>query len=126
MTTTTVVAISGNPAFDLRVDARVSIEEALDGVAPRLRRIRELRGLTITEITERTGISKSTVSRLETGQRRPTLELLLALAHVYRVPLDELVGAPDVGDPRVRLKPRQVKGRVVLPLTSNPNGVQAW
>jgi transcriptional regulator with XRE-family HTH domain len=108
------------------VVAPVSIEEALDGVAPRLRRARELRGLTIVDIAERTGISKSTLSRLETGQRRPTLELLLPLAQIYNVPLDELVGAPDLGDPRVRLRPRQVKGRVVLPLTNNPNGLQAW
>ena len=106
--------------------ASVSIEEALDSVAPRLRRLREVRGLTITGVTERSGISKSTLSRLETGQRRPTLELLLPLAQIYNVPLDELVGAPDVGDPRVRLTPRQVKGRVVLLLTNNPNGVQAW
>jgi mannose-6-phosphate isomerase-like protein (cupin superfamily) len=31
-----------------------------------------------------------------------------------------------VGDPRIRLKPRQVHGRTVLPLTQQPNGVQAW
>jgi transcriptional regulator with XRE-family HTH domain len=108
------------------VDAPISIEDALAGVAPRLRRVRELRGLTLIETSKRTGVSKSTLSRLETGQRRPTLELLLPLAQVYNVPLDELVGVPDVGDPRVRLKPRQAKGRVVLPLTNNPNGVQAW
>jgi transcriptional regulator with XRE-family HTH domain len=98
---------------------------ALDRVAPRLRRIREQRGFTLTELSERTGISKSTLSRLETGQRRPSLELLLPLAQTYRVPLDELVGAPEVGDPRIRLKPRRVNGRTVLPLT-RPGGVQAW
>jgi transcriptional regulator with XRE-family HTH domain len=98
---------------------------ALDRVAPRLRRIREQRGFTLTELSERTGISKSTLSRLETGQRRPNLELLLPLAQTYQVPLDELVGAPEVGDPRIRLKPRRVNGRTVLPLT-RPGGVQAW
>jgi transcriptional regulator with XRE-family HTH domain len=108
------------------VDVVVSVDAVLALVAPRLRQARQRRGLTITEVADRTGISKSTLSRLETGQRRPTLELLLPLAGVYRVPLDELVGAPDVGDPRVRLKPRQVNGRTVLPLTRNPNGVQAW
>ena len=104
----------------------VSVEEALALVAPRLREVRQRRELTITDVADKTGISKSTLSRLETGQRRPTLELLLPLANVYRVPLDELVGAPEVGDPRVRLRPQQVKGRTVLPLTANPNGVQAW
>ena len=47
----------------------------------------------------------------------PSLELLLPLAQVYRVPIDDLVGAPDVADPRIRLKPRRLNGRTVLPLT---------
>ncbi|MFB8146711.1 helix-turn-helix domain-containing protein [Microbacterium sp. NPDC056003] len=102
------------------------IDAALDAVGPRLRWLRGQRGLTLTALSEATGISKSTLSRLETGQRRPSLELLLPLAQAYRVPLDELVGAPDVGDPRVRLKPRRVRGRVVVPLTPQPGPVQAW
>jgi transcriptional regulator with XRE-family HTH domain len=97
----------------------------LELVGPRLRRVREQRGLTLTEAAGRTGISKSTLSRLENGQRRPSLELLLPLAQTYRVPLDDLVGAPEVGDPRIRLKPRRVNGRTVLPLT-RPGGIQAW
>jgi transcriptional regulator with XRE-family HTH domain len=102
------------------------ISTALDLVGPRLRRVREQRGVTLTDVAEQTGISKSTLSRLETGQRRPSLELLLPLAQTYRVPLDDLVGAPDVGDPRIRLKPKRVHGRTVLPLTRHPAGVQAW
>ena len=103
-----------------------AISAALDLVGPRLRKVREQRGITLTAVAERTGISKSTLSRLENGQRRPSLELLLPLAQVYRVPLDDLVGAPEVGDPRIRLKPRRVNGRTVLPLTRHPGGVQAW
>lgn len=56
---------------------------------------------------------------------RPTLELLLALSPAHRVPLDDLVGAPEVGDPRLRLKPGQLKGRMVIPLTWQPDGMQA-
>lgn len=102
-----------------------AIAAALDLVGPRLRRVREQRGLTLTDAAQRTGISKSTLSRLENGQRRPSLELLLPLALTYRVPIDDLVGAPEVGDPRIRLKPRRVNGRTVLPLT-RPGGIQAW
>ncbi|MEP7092174.1 MAG: XRE family transcriptional regulator [Nocardioidaceae bacterium] len=101
------------------------IAAALDLVGPRLRRVREQRGVTLTEVARLTGISKSTLSRLENGQRRPSLELLLPLAQTYRVPIDDLVGAPEVGDPRIRLKPRRVNGRTVLPLT-RPGGIQAW
>jgi transcriptional regulator with XRE-family HTH domain len=102
-----------------------AIAAALDLVGPRLRRVREQRAMTLTDAAQRTGISKSTLSRLENGRRRPSLELLLPLAQVYRVPIDDLVGAPDVGDPRIRLKPRRVNGRTVIPLT-HPGGVQAW
>ncbi|MEO6411652.1 MAG: XRE family transcriptional regulator [Pedococcus sp.] len=102
------------------------IASTLDQVGPRLRAIRAQRGVTLTALSESTGISKSTLSRLETGQRKASLELLLPLAKAYRVPLDDLVGAPEVGDPRVRLKASKVHGRTVLPLTRSPGGVQAW
>ncbi|HQR27491.1 MAG TPA: XRE family transcriptional regulator [Nocardioides sp.] len=107
------------------IDHEEAIATALDQVGPRLQRLRKQRGITLTSLSTATGISKSTLSRLETGQRRPSLEVLLPLAQAYRVPLDDLVGAPEVGDPRIRLKPRRVNGRTVLPLT-RPGGVQAW
>jgi transcriptional regulator with XRE-family HTH domain len=103
-----------------------AVAAALEHVGVRLRRVRTHRRMTLTGVAEATGISKSTLSRLENGQRRPTLELLLALSQAYRVPLDDLVGAPEVGDPRVRLKPGRVKGRTVIPLTRQPDGMQAW
>ena len=108
------------------MDSTSAIAASLDLVGPRLKRVRSQRGVTLHDLSERTGISKSTLSRLENGQRRPSLELLLPLAQAYRIPLDDLVGAPEVGDPRIRLKPRRVHGRTVLPLTRQPNGVQAW
>ena len=103
-----------------------SIAAALEQVGPRLRRVREQRGVTLTDLAATTGISKSTLSRLENGQRRPSLELLLPLAQAHRVPLDDLVGAPEVGDPRIRLRPAKVHGRTVIPLTKQPGAVQAW
>ncbi len=103
-----------------------AVAAALENVGDRLKQVRQQRQLTLTGVAESTGISKSTLSRLENGQRRPTLELLLALSQAYRVPLDDLVGAPDVGDPRIRLKPGRVKGRTVIPLTRQPDGMQAW
>ncbi|MFJ9339060.1 helix-turn-helix domain-containing protein [Streptomyces sp. NPDC101733] len=99
----------------------------LDEVAPRLRRLRAHRGLTLAALSELTGISKSTLSRLESGQRRPSLELLLPLASAYRVPLDELVGAPDVGDPRVRMTPGPLaSGGTYIPLSRTPGPLQAY
>jgi len=82
-----------------------AIAASLDTVTPRLGGVREGRGLTLTRATKQTGTSKSTPSRLENGQRRPTSALLLLLADAYLVPIVDLVGAPSVGDPRIRLKP---------------------
>lgn len=76
-------------------------QDVLATVGPRLRALRKRRGVTLGQLADETGISMSTLSRLESGGRRPTLELLLPLARAHRVPLDELVGAPLTGDPRV-------------------------
>src|SRR6188472_2853117 len=103
-----------------------AIPDVLAEVGPRLRRLRERRGVTLTAVAALTGISKSTLSRLESGQRKPSLELLLPLGEAYRVPLDELVGAPEVGDPRIRLKPRNRNGRLVFPLTQQTTGLAVW
>ncbi|WP_406864559.1 XRE family transcriptional regulator [Streptomyces sp. HUAS MG47] len=102
------------------------IDDVLTEVGPRLRRIRRDRGVTLAELSAATGISVSTLSRLESGQRRPSLELLLPLARAHQVALDELVGAPPVGDPRVRSKPIVRHGRTMYPLTRQPGGLQAY
>jgi transcriptional regulator with XRE-family HTH domain len=102
------------------------VDDVLAQVGPRLRAARTRRGLTLTGVAAQTGISKSTLSRLEGGQRKPSLELLLPLANTYQVPLDELVGAPDVGDPRIRFKPRVRNGRIVFPLTQQSSRLAVW
>ncbi len=124
--TTTFVAISGKPWWSPGVENSSAIQTALAGVGPRLRRARAQRNVTLTELAAATGISKSTLSRLEAGQRKPSLELLLPIAQAHQIPLDELVGAPEVGDPRVRFAPRNRNGRIVVPLTRQPGGIQAW
>jgi transcriptional regulator with XRE-family HTH domain len=101
-------------------------DAVLTAVGPRLRELRRRRRSTLAQLSEETGISVSTLSRLESGQRRPTLELLLPLARAHQVPLDELVGAPETGDPRVHLRPRHGHGGVTaVPLTRRPGGIQA-
>jgi transcriptional regulator with XRE-family HTH domain len=103
-----------------------AITQALSDVGPRLQRLRTARGMTLAALSEATGISTSTLSRLESGQRRPSLELLLPISQAHQVPLDDLVGAPEVGDPRVRIKPRQVYGSTVFPLTHGAGPIQAY
>ncbi|WP_448616414.1 helix-turn-helix domain-containing protein [Modestobacter sp. URMC 112] len=102
------------------------LDAALAAAGPRLRALRTQRGSTLADLSTATGISVSTLSRLESGSRRPTLELLLPLAKAHGVTLDELVAAPPTGDPRVHLRPVTRHGMTMLPLTRRAGGIQAY
>jgi transcriptional regulator with XRE-family HTH domain len=106
--------------------AMTATDDVLREVGPRLRALRTKAGTTLAALAETTGISVSTLSRLESGQRKATLELLLPLARAHRVPLDELVGAPQTGDPRVYARPITRFDQTILPLSRNPGGAQAF
>ncbi|WP_433203815.1 helix-turn-helix domain-containing protein [Dactylosporangium sp. CS-047395] len=97
-----------------------------DHVGPRLRHLREQRGVTLTALSADTGISVSTLSRLESGGRRPTLELLLPLARAHGVTLDYLAGAEPTADPRVHAKPLIRHGVTHIPLTQRPGAPMAF
>ncbi|MFD6857344.1 cupin domain-containing protein [Rhodococcus sp. NPDC060090] len=101
-------------------------DKVLSAVGPRLRGFRQALGLNLAELAERSGITASTISRLERGLVRPGLEQLLPLARVYGLPLDELVAAPRVGDPRVHLKPIRKHGLTFVPLGVHAGGLQGF
>lgn len=100
----------------------MDVQQVIDGVGPRLRRLRTDRGQTLAEVTAATGISVSTLSRLESGGRRATLELLLPLAEHHDVSLDELVR------PAKKASRRQVvrQGTTYVPLSTAPGGLRAY
>lgn len=104
----------------------IDFDQTLGAVGSRLRALRRQREATLAELSAETGISVSTLSRLESGDRRPTLELLLPLARAYGVTLDELVDAPPTGDPRIHLRPLTVHGMTMIPLTRRAGGIQAY
>lgn len=108
------------------VEDELDLDAVLTAVGPRLRELRQQRGTTLAELAAETGISVSTLSRLESGQRRPTLELLLPLARAHGVQLDELVDAPTTGDPRVHLRPVTRHGMTMAPLSRHVGGLQAY
>ncbi|WP_315918895.1 XRE family transcriptional regulator [Mesorhizobium sp. SP-1A] len=59
---------------------------------PRIRRIRNAKGLTQTSMAEGLGISPSYLNLIERNQRPLTVQLILKLASVYKVEPDELQG----------------------------------
>ena len=102
------------------------LDRALTAVGPRLRALRQRREMTLADLSAATDISVSALSRLESGQRRPNLELLLPLAQAHGVPLDELIGPSATGDPRIHAEPTTRNGMTVLPLTRRSGGLQAY
>lgn len=98
----------------------------LQGVGPRLRALRHQRRLTLAELASGTGISVSTLSRIESERRRPTSGQLLALARSHGVTLDQLVTPPPVEDPRVRPRAVTRDGMTLIPLTRRPGGIGAY
>lgn len=88
--------------------------------------MRERKGMALSELSSITGISTSTLSRLEHGQRKPGLELLLPIAAALGVSLDELVAPPRVVDPRIRNTPEQTAGRTFVRLSHQPQDPQVY
>ncbi|MEW2290793.1 helix-turn-helix transcriptional regulator [Streptomyces sp. NPDC047841] len=103
------------------------VDGTLAAMGPRLRAAREHHGATLAGVSRATGISPSTLSRIETGRRKPTLEVLLQLSKEYGVSLDELAGTA----PAPAAKPRATAplsfgdDKAVLPLTRYLGGLHA-
>src|SRR3954466_6856737 len=102
------------------------LDEAITAAGPRLRALRQQRGITLADLSDGTGISVSTLSRLESGSRPPPLDRRPPLAPPCGVTLDERVGAPPTGDPRVHMRPVTRHGMTMLPLTRRAGGIQAY
>jgi transcriptional regulator with XRE-family HTH domain len=70
------------------IDERVRTEMA--DLAGRIRALRADRGWTQDELGARSGLSKSYLSRLEEGDRHPSIAALLSIASAFDLPLNEL------------------------------------
>ncbi len=87
----------------------------------RLRSLRTTLGYSLDELAERTQLSPSTISRVETGNRRLGLDVLVPLAKALQVSLDVLFEVPGDDDVVIRPVPRQSETRTTW-LLSRPNG----
>ena len=71
----------------------MNIADQVALVGPRIREIRTQQRMTLAHLSRTTAISESTLSRLETGARKPTLEAA-AIANDLGIPLDETISPP--------------------------------
>lgn len=65
-----------------------SKSEALAGI---LTQVRQERGLSMTELGKRTGLSQQAISYIERGKRTPTIETLYRIAEALEVKLAPLI-----------------------------------
>jgi transcriptional regulator with XRE-family HTH domain len=103
-----------------------AVDGVLEQIAPRLRRARDEKGVSLAELARSTGISTSTLSRLESGQRKPSLELLLPITAALGIPFDDIVAAPRIVDPRVPQQLTKKDGRVLIPLSRHQGEPRAY
>jgi transcriptional regulator with XRE-family HTH domain len=101
------------------------MSEELRQVGVRLRDARRSRDLTLEELATRAGMSASTLSRLESGKRQASLELLLPLTRQLGIRIDDLV-RPDTPDPRVRRPVIRRDGMIIAPLAPEGSPIHTY
>ncbi|MGA4838515.1 helix-turn-helix domain-containing protein [Streptomyces sp. G45] len=103
--------------------------DALPAVAPQLRELRRRAALTLEAAASAAGLSPAHLSRLETGQRQPSLPMLLALARTYGTTVSELLGeTPADRDAVVRaaeMEPTPAGGWTYWQAGARGRGMQA-
>lgn len=90
-------------------------------VRTRLRSLRTTLGLSLDELAERTGLGASTISRVETGKRAISLDVLVPLATALQVSLDALLEVQRDEDVVIRPTPSSSGTRTTW-LLSRPDG----
>jgi transcriptional regulator with XRE-family HTH domain len=90
-------------------------------VRTRLRSLRTTLGLSLDELSKRTNVSASTISRIETGHRTISLDVLVPLARALQVDLDALLDVSGDDDVVIRPTPSRTGKRTTWML-SRPTG----
>ena len=90
-------------------------------VRTRLRSLRNTLGLSLNELAARTNLSPSTISRVETGNRTISLDVLIPLAAALQVDLDSLLDLHSDDDVVIHPVPSRSGGRTIW-LLSRPTG----
>ncbi|TVL91416.1 helix-turn-helix domain-containing protein [Streptomyces sp. SAJ15] len=71
-------------------------------VGAQVRRLREFRGLSVAELARLSGVSRATLSLIESGRGNPTIETVSAVAVALRLPLGDLLVDPTPQSPVLR------------------------
>jgi transcriptional regulator with XRE-family HTH domain len=110
------------PCDICKIGAVVTEQQQVEHVVrTRLRSLRRTLGLSLDELAERANLSASTISRIETGKRTISVDVLLPLAAALQVGLDTLLDVRSDDDVVIRPVPARSRGRTTWML-SQPTG----
>ncbi|MGL5857437.1 MAG: helix-turn-helix domain-containing protein [Angustibacter sp.] len=90
-------------------------------IRTRLRSLRTTLGLSLDQVAAQTNLSPSTISRIETGQRTISLDVLVSLARVLQVDLHSLLDSSQGEDVVIRPTPTS-SGGLTTWMLSRPTG----
>jgi transcriptional regulator with XRE-family HTH domain len=71
------------------------MEEIGRNVAANLKELRKRRQLTLEELAERSGVSRSMLGEIERGRTTPTITVLWKIAQALKTPLTTLIGSRE-------------------------------
>jgi transcriptional regulator with XRE-family HTH domain len=76
-------------------------------IAARLKLEREARGWPLSDLAQRSGVSKAMISKIERGEASPTATVLGRLSGAFGLPLSVLLALAEQGEERLLLQPEQ-------------------
>ena len=94
-------------------------------VRARLRSLRQTRGWSLDDLAERSHLSAPTISRIETGKRAISLDVLIALADALDVGANSLLDVAENDDVIIRPAPTGWRGVTIWPLSRPTSGTAA-
>ena len=96
-----------------------------DLVRSRLRAIRQHLGWSLDDLAAKTGVGASTISRIETGRRTISFDVLVPLARGLDVSVDELIANDQHDEVVIRPEPHHSPGMTVWTLSRPGSAMQA-
>ena len=74
----------------------ISMDKAIKNIAQNIKELRKKRNLTQATLAKKAGVTRSSITLIESGSSNPTLEILIKISQTLRVSIDELVSSPYV------------------------------
>lgn len=99
---------------------RDPVQVQLDSFGVRLKELRLQRGWTLQELAEQSGLSKTFISRLESGDRQASIAAVLSLARIFGVSLASMFESQVATEPCLIVRASEAVSKSANGLTYTP------